>query len=522
MANYKSSYTGAEIDAGIAKANTALQEHQDISGKVDKVEGKGLSTNDYTTAEKEKLAGIDMSTKQDVIDSSHKLSADLVEDGSTNKVVTSTEKSTWSGKQDALVSGTNIKTINNESILGSGNITIQGGGGSSTDVQINGTSITSSGTANIITEGTYNASPNSFYTKIRQTSKYFSTNKIATISDLPDITGKQDTLVSGTNIKTLNETSLLGSGDISIPAISGTIVYLLMDVLKNAVYKNDQTTNLDALEDELYDILPTVYYSVTNTLTNVTNDNPATQAEMGSSYTATLSLPDQSYALSSITITMGGLDVTNDVYDRENMEITIPNVIGNIVITAVAGNLSLDSLAYGDLTYRDIFITGNQLQAYDFENGKPSSAVVNAGSPEISDEAYCSPGHSAKFYGTSSCQYNDTKTITIAAGHTGFGAFKLKCDRYVKGYIGVSLSTFMPVDLTGTTNGWETKYKYRTVTNQNTQQLGFWGTYTQANADCYIDDMVFIDIDDVCGEVIPEQTMVRLYNEYVAIRESEV
>ena len=33
-----------------------------------------------------------------------------------------------STKQDTLVSGTNIKTINNESILGSGNITIQGGG----------------------------------------------------------------------------------------------------------------------------------------------------------------------------------------------------------------------------------------------------------------------------------------------------------------------------------------------------------------------------------------------------------
>lgn len=31
-------------------------------------------------------------------------------------------------KQDTLVSGTNIKTINNQSILGSGNITIQGGG----------------------------------------------------------------------------------------------------------------------------------------------------------------------------------------------------------------------------------------------------------------------------------------------------------------------------------------------------------------------------------------------------------
>ena len=33
------------------------------------------------------------------------------------------------GKQDTLVSGTNIKTINGQSLLGSGNITIQGGGG---------------------------------------------------------------------------------------------------------------------------------------------------------------------------------------------------------------------------------------------------------------------------------------------------------------------------------------------------------------------------------------------------------
>ena len=37
--------------------------------------------------------------------------------------------SSLSGKQDTLVSGTNIKTINNQSLLGSGNITIQGGGG---------------------------------------------------------------------------------------------------------------------------------------------------------------------------------------------------------------------------------------------------------------------------------------------------------------------------------------------------------------------------------------------------------
>lgn len=35
-----------------------ITQHQDISGKVDKETGKGLSSNDYTTAEKTKLAGI--------------------------------------------------------------------------------------------------------------------------------------------------------------------------------------------------------------------------------------------------------------------------------------------------------------------------------------------------------------------------------------------------------------------------------------------------------------------------------
>lgn len=41
--------------------------------------------------------------------------------------VTSSDKTTWSGKQDALVSGTNIKTINGSSILGSGDLTVDGG-----------------------------------------------------------------------------------------------------------------------------------------------------------------------------------------------------------------------------------------------------------------------------------------------------------------------------------------------------------------------------------------------------------
>ena len=54
---------------------------------------------------------------------------DISDTSQTNKFVTTTEKSTWSGKQNTLVSGTNIKTINGESLLGSGDLTIAGGGG---------------------------------------------------------------------------------------------------------------------------------------------------------------------------------------------------------------------------------------------------------------------------------------------------------------------------------------------------------------------------------------------------------
>ena len=62
---------------------------------------------------------------QPQITSSNKLNSDLVTDtNQTNKFVTASEKTTWSGKQDALVSGTNIKTVNNTSLLGEGNITI--------------------------------------------------------------------------------------------------------------------------------------------------------------------------------------------------------------------------------------------------------------------------------------------------------------------------------------------------------------------------------------------------------------
>ncbi|MBR4545696.1 MAG: hypothetical protein IKO14_06985, partial [Oscillibacter sp.] len=48
--------TNDYTDTDKAKVAAALTQHQDISGKVDKVSGKGLSTNDYTDTDKAKVA----------------------------------------------------------------------------------------------------------------------------------------------------------------------------------------------------------------------------------------------------------------------------------------------------------------------------------------------------------------------------------------------------------------------------------------------------------------------------------
>jgi hypothetical protein len=51
--------------------------------------------------------------------------------------VTTSDKSTWSGKQDALVSGTNIKTVGGNSLLGSGDIAFPTG----LQVEVTGTTL---------------------------------------------------------------------------------------------------------------------------------------------------------------------------------------------------------------------------------------------------------------------------------------------------------------------------------------------------------------------------------------------
>lgn len=74
-------------------------------------------------------------------------------------------------------------------------------------------------------------------------------------------------------------------------------------------------------------------YTVTNNLTNVSNSNNASTANENSSYSATITA-NTGYTLDSVTVTMGGTDITNTAYS--NGTISIASVTGNIVITASA------------------------------------------------------------------------------------------------------------------------------------------------------------------------------------------
>ena len=78
--------------------NFAATVTKQLGQKVDKVTGKGLSTEDYTTADKQKLAGIAAGANNYVHPSSHP--ATMIQEDASHRFVTDTEKSAWSGKAD--------------------------------------------------------------------------------------------------------------------------------------------------------------------------------------------------------------------------------------------------------------------------------------------------------------------------------------------------------------------------------------------------------------------------------------
>jgi hypothetical protein len=106
-------------------------------------------------------------------------------------------------------------------------------------------------------------------------------------------------------------------------------------------------------------------YSVTNNLSNATNSNGTATITEGARYSATITV-DSGYELSSIKVTMGGLDITDTAVNGNN--ITIAEVTGNIVVT-VTTTVVIVPPKYNNRVLTSIDTNGNPYNGQGYQEG---------------------------------------------------------------------------------------------------------------------------------------------------------
>ena len=139
-----------------------------------------------------------------------------------------------------------------------------------------------------------------------------------------------------------------------------------------------------------------ITYTVTANLENVEIDNTVGSVNEGDSFAATLIVSDD-YVLQSVSITMGGIDVTSAAYTGNS--IYIGSVIGDIVITATAiaradtGNVWSITNNLSNVTSDNTTLSVEDGSAYIAalswdSNYKISSIVITMGGENVTDTVY--------------------------------------------------------------------------------------------------------------------------------------
>lgn len=253
MVTFRSVATNDVLFSGLIKditINGSAVTKDNIIQKFDEISnastgGGGDTVDAYTKAEADnKFAPKDELTNVQTVANDANTKADAL----TTRV--EGVETAMNNKQDTLVSGTNIKTINGESVLGEGNIVIEGGSSSAvnsvngmtgdvvidipdtstlaTKEEVNTLSTTVEGLSgevavaktdiqNIKTKQTEDGTKiNSLVTDVGAVQDGISTLEVDVADINKELRKKQDKLVSGTNIKTINNQSILGEGNLEV------------------------------------------------------------------------------------------------------------------------------------------------------------------------------------------------------------------------------------------------------------------------------------------------------------------
>ena len=126
------------------------------------------------------------------------------------------------------------------------------------------------------------------------------------------------------------------------------------------------------------------YYSVVNSLTNCTSNNNTLSVVKGGTYSAAITAKS-GYEISSIVVTMGGVDISASVVTGNI--ITISDVTGNIVITAVAEEIPEDEPSYTNWIPLSINADGTPFVGTNGEQGyKTGYRISLSGGGETAQE----------------------------------------------------------------------------------------------------------------------------------------
>ena len=175
--------------------------------------------------------------------------------------------------------------------------------------------------------------------------------------------------------------------------------------------------------------------------------------------------------------------------------------------------LSLDSIAWEDLTYRDIFITNNVVYVDGFNAKSFSPFVQNTGTNVITTEACYTGPYSLAAFGSPSQQLVSVDTLDTAGDY--FLASKVYCTRYTEGTLGVCLGS-NSVGVQEITDGFVTAAGIVSATTSN---KAFLGSFHTADLDGYVDDPVAVSMG--IFETVPTlEQLTTIYETYVELEKA--
>ena len=322
----------AAVQAALDNIADTLEQHQSDLG--------GLA-QDINTLE---------STKQNVIDTNHKLASDLVDDtNQTHKFVSATEKATWNAKQAALTAGKNISLTGNTAAFNVPFVVLSASAGDTIDVA-NGTVALSADHSAVFANNDFVrvqcndlfGNNGDTYVFQRRYNEPAANNQKVEYFEYADVGFYGNPLATKAHQYTFFYTTgttpiILGFIDRTADGGSGAS-YTAGDGI--SIENNTISVDLDYYTASEIDALWYGSYTITASVTNGAGTSGSITGKPTATATITIT-PSEGYALpATVTVT----NATLVTYNSTTGDVTVTEATGNVTVTAVCESAGISDL----------------------------------------------------------------------------------------------------------------------------------------------------------------------------------